>query len=132
VIIKEALFDRVARFYDYENEDLVQDIPFYLEYAKECRGEVLEIACGTGRALIPLAQEGIKITGLDISDEMLKIAKEKVGRLDEKIKENIEFIHGDMANFDLKKKFSFIFWYVPFISAPHSKRRTGSMSCVCS
>lgn len=60
--MSEALFDRVARFYDYENEDLIErinDIPFYIEYAKKCGGEVLELACGTGRVLIPLAKEGI-------------------------------------------------------------------------
>jgi ubiquinone/menaquinone biosynthesis C-methylase UbiE len=48
----EALFDRVARFYDYETKDFVRDIPFYVEYAKNCGGKVLELGCGTGRVLI--------------------------------------------------------------------------------
>ena len=67
----EAVFDRVARFYDHEQKEFTNDIPFYLEYAKECRGEVLELACGTGRILVPIAKQGVKITGLDSSEEML-------------------------------------------------------------
>lgn len=78
----EASFDRIARFYDYENKGYVKDIPFYLEYAKNCGGEVLELGCGTGRILIPMAKAGITITGLDISGEMLKIARDKVMHLD--------------------------------------------------
>ena len=32
----EAIFDRIARVYDYEQEGFVKDIPFYVEYAKKC------------------------------------------------------------------------------------------------
>ncbi len=48
-----ASFDRIARFYDYENEGYVKDIGFYLRYAKNCGGEVLELGCGTGRSFYP-------------------------------------------------------------------------------
>jgi ubiquinone/menaquinone biosynthesis C-methylase UbiE len=106
--MKEALFDRVARFYDYETATFVKDIPFYLDYAKKCRGEVLELACGTGRILIPIAQGGISITGLDASHEMLNIARKKIEGLDEDSKKSIELIHGDMKKFNLDKKFSLI------------------------
>ncbi len=108
----EALFDTVARFYDCEIEDFIgciNDIPFYIEYAKKCKGEVLELACGTGRALIPLAKEGFNVTGLDISSEMLKIAKRKAEALDEEMRNKVKFVHGDMSRFDLNKKFSLIF-----------------------
>lgn len=44
--MKKSVFDRIARFYDYEQEGFVKDIPFYVEYAKKCRGDVLEIGCG--------------------------------------------------------------------------------------
>jgi ubiquinone/menaquinone biosynthesis C-methylase UbiE len=70
-------FDRVAEFYDFETT-LVEDIPFYVEYAKKSGGPVLELGCGTGRALIPIAKAGIEIWGLDISKSMLEIAKKEV------------------------------------------------------
>ncbi|MGB3479056.1 MAG: class I SAM-dependent methyltransferase [bacterium] len=78
LFIGEAVFDRIARFYDYEQGDFVKDIPFYVEYAKKCGGDVLELACGTGRVLIPIAQKSMKIAGLDISKEMLNIARKKL------------------------------------------------------
>lgn len=110
--MQEALYDRVAQFYDYENEDLIErinDIPLYLEYAKKCGGEVCELACGTGRALIPLAQAGIKITGLDASSEMLDIARKKIDALDRGTKRHIRLVQEDMSGFDLHKTFSLIF-----------------------
>ena len=103
----ESVFDRVSRFYDFEQEEFTKDIPFYLEYAKQCGGEVLELACGTGRIVVPLAQHSIRITGLDISERMLGIARKKVNA-DESIKENVRLINGDMRTFDLKKKFSMV------------------------
>ncbi len=112
--MKEALFDRVARFYDYETEDFARDIPFYVEYAKKCGGEVLELGCGTGRVLIPIAKEGIKVTGMDISEEMLNIARKKTEKLDKSIKGNIEIVQGDMKQFEFKKEFSLI--YIAFRS----------------
>ena len=108
------MFDRIARFYDYEQRDFVKDIPFYVEYAKNCRSEVLELACGTGRVLIPIAQEGVKIAGLDISKEMLDIARKKIEKLDENTKGDIEITQGDMRKFELKRKFSMI--YIAFRS----------------
>ena len=101
----EEVFDRIASFYDYEQESFVKDIPFYVDYAKKCGGEVLELACGTGRILIPIAQEGMKITGLDASDEMLNVARNKINNLDDNIKNNIQLVHGDMSKFELNKKF---------------------------
>ncbi|UCG92375.1 MAG: class I SAM-dependent methyltransferase [candidate division WOR-3 bacterium] len=110
--MREALFDRVARFYDYEIEDFIKninDVPFYIEYAKKCGGEVLELACGTGRVLIPLAKEEIKITGLDASREMLNVARKKIDALDRGTQRNIELVQEDMSRFDLHKTFSLIF-----------------------
>jgi SAM-dependent methyltransferase len=107
-------FDRIARFYDAMEENFTQDIPFYVDYAKACGGEVLELACGTGRVLFPVAREGVKITGLDISRGMLDIARKKLAALEKKYRSRVDVIHGDMTNFDLKKKFKLI--YIPFRS----------------
>ena len=38
---------------------------------------LLDLACGTGRIAIPLAQAGIEVTGIDLSREMLAKAQEK-------------------------------------------------------
>ncbi len=104
----EADFDRVVRFYDLETEGLNEDIPFYIEYAKK-GGAALELACGTGRVLIPMAEAGITVVGLDISGEMLKVAEVKIKALDGEVKRRIELVQGDMRHFDLGRRFPLIF-----------------------
>lgn len=112
--MKEALFDRVARFYDHETQAFRQDIPFYndvpfyVEYARECGGEVLELACGTGRVLIPIAQQDINITGLDASPNMLAIAEQKKNALPADTAGRIRLVQGDIKTFDLRKTYSLI------------------------
>lgn len=109
----EAVFDPVARLYDHEQQDFVRDIPFYVDHAKECGGEVLEIACGTGRVLVPIAAQGIRITGLDASAEMLNVCRGKVDA-DPGMRRNVTLVQADMKNFDLEKKFAMI--YIAFRS----------------
>jgi SAM-dependent methyltransferase len=89
-----------------------------------CYGEpVLELACGSGRLTIPLANEGVKITGIDISESMLDLAKLKA--LENHV--NIRFIQGDMRNFDLGEKFKFIF--IPAQSLSHLHTRGELEKC---
>ena len=65
------LLYRDGRHYDALNSFLVADIPFYLEEARNAGRPVLELACGTGRLTIPIAQSGVEIVGLDLSPSML-------------------------------------------------------------
>ena len=51
------------------------DVRFYVEEARRAGAPVLELGCGTGRTLIPVAQAGIDIVGLDRSPAMLSIAR---------------------------------------------------------
>jgi ubiquinone/menaquinone biosynthesis C-methylase UbiE len=106
--MKKALFDPVAHFYDREQKHFRHDIPFYVKYAKKCRGEMLELACGTGRVLIPVARTGVRVTGLDISREMLGWAGNKIERLEKKVQERITLVQGDMTDFRLRRKFGLI------------------------
>jgi SAM-dependent methyltransferase len=52
----------------------------YLGFAKASSGPVLDAACGTGRVLSALAQAGHSVTGVDVSQEMLKLAASRVER----------------------------------------------------
>lgn len=60
------------------------------------RGEVLELACGTGRIAIPLAERGIEATGLDYSRQMLSLARSKA----EARRVRVDWILGDMRRFE--------------------------------
>jgi 2-polyprenyl-3-methyl-5-hydroxy-6-metoxy-1,4-benzoquinol methylase len=71
-------FYRDGRQYDALHRNLpFNDVPFYTGEAKESGGPVLELACGTGRLTIPIAQSGVAIVGLDSSASMLKHARSK-------------------------------------------------------
>ena len=95
-------YDRLdAGFYDYYSTGLEGDVDFYVEEAVKAGSPVLELACGTGRILIPVAERNIKITGLDLSPSMIKIAKDKISKLSPEIQKNITFIVGDMRSFSI-------------------------------
>ncbi len=84
---------------------------------------VLELACGTGRLTIPLAEDGAEITGLDISQEMLELAKMKA----QERHLRIPFVRGDIRAFDLGRKFNFIF--IPAQSLSHLHEREELEAC---
>lgn len=77
---------------------------FYLEEAKKSGGRVLELACGSGRLTIPIAQSGIEIIGADLSKSMLETARAKARRAGV----TVEFHETDMRSFDLPGKFGAI------------------------
>ena len=89
--------------YDLENPDFEPEGPLYLSIANEMGGPVLELGCGTGRYTIPLAENGLEITGLDVVPGMLALAKTKAGNLP------IQWIEADVRDFHLDRKFNFIF-----------------------
>ena len=102
------LFRNSAWLYDVDNRDnLHDDIPFYLEYAKEKQGEVLELGCGTGRVALALAAEGFRVTGLDLSEQMLDVFRTKLTDKPE-LAEKITFVHSNMADFTFDRKFGMV------------------------
>lgn len=52
-------------------------LEWYLEYAREANGPILEPMCGTGRFLIPLLEEGYTVSGFDYSSHMLNVCRKK-------------------------------------------------------
>jgi len=100
-----AEYDRFAWIYDIEYRNVVEDIPFYIESFKGISLPLLELGCGTGRLIFPLASSGHSILGLDISGEMLKIARRKLRKDYSCLKDRVELVKGDMRNFDLKRSF---------------------------
>ncbi|ABW19543.1 class I SAM-dependent DNA methyltransferase [Alkaliphilus oremlandii] len=63
--------------------------------------KILELACGTGNITIPLANKGYRLTGVDISEDMLMVAKNKA--IDSN--QNVLFIQQDMVELEFDEKF---------------------------
>lgn len=66
-----------ARVYDAIWENEYDDLPFYSWLLGAPRGRLLELGCGTGRILLPLAMEGWNCEGVDASADMLAICRNK-------------------------------------------------------
>jgi 2-polyprenyl-3-methyl-5-hydroxy-6-metoxy-1,4-benzoquinol methylase len=81
-----------------------EDIDFWLREGLASQ-PLLELGCGTGRLTIPLAASGIEITGLDISESMLRRARSKAKDADVEVM----WLRGDMRAFDLDRQFAMIF-----------------------
>ncbi|NOZ28264.1 MAG: class I SAM-dependent methyltransferase [Chloroflexi bacterium] len=96
-------FDRFARFYDYEYGEFDADIPMYRGFAERAGSPILELACGTGRLLIPLARAGFQVTGIDISEAMLNIARSKAEAAG--VQDRVSLIRAEMQEFTLDQRF---------------------------
>lgn len=73
-------FDKIARDYDRLNRVMTfgLDRCWRRRAARGLHGSVLDVACGTGDMMLELRRRGCDVTGVDISEEMLAIAKRKV------------------------------------------------------
>jgi len=80
----------------------------WLPLARECGSPILELGCGTGRVLIPLARAGFEVTGLDSSAHMLAVAWRKLAEETAEVRERVTLVKGDMRDFDLHRRFALI------------------------
>jgi SAM-dependent methyltransferase len=89
-------WDDYAAFYDWENARTVgrRDIAFWRGVAQRTGGRTLELGCGTGRVLLPLAKAGIPIVGIDRSEPMLAYARKRLRRLRTPVSASI--VRGDI------------------------------------
>ncbi|MCU0476986.1 MAG: class I SAM-dependent methyltransferase [Anaerolineae bacterium] len=94
-----TFYAQIARYYDAENTDKTDDIPFYLDLAEQHTGPILDIACGTGREVFPLARAGHTVHGIDIEPRMLARA-EAVLKREPKLKRKVALHEGDVRTYD--------------------------------
>jgi len=92
-----------AEIHDISVPDWDGEINFYREFTREAKargGSVLEVACGTGRVSIRLAEEGVRVVGTDLDTAMLEVARSKSAM--------VRWIQGDMRTLDLGEIFGLI------------------------
>ncbi|PKB71078.1 MAG: hypothetical protein BZY87_07450 [SAR202 cluster bacterium Io17-Chloro-G6] len=95
-----------AALYDSYATGVRGDVEFHVSMARLANGPVIEMGCGTGRILIPIASEGVDITGVDREQAMLDIAERKVA--DEKPKGKVKLMKGDLRTFRSEVPYSLI------------------------
>lgn len=116
---KDLLYTELAKYYDQIVEphvDTKKELEFLEEiFEKYNINKVLDIGCGTGRHVIPLAKEGYNVTGLDCHKEILEIAKKKAREADVSpsfIRKDIKEL-GVEARFDAAICMWSTFYYLP-------------------
>jgi demethylmenaquinone methyltransferase/2-methoxy-6-polyprenyl-1,4-benzoquinol methylase len=94
-----ALFDRIATTYDRVNRVLsfgVDNVWRKQVVRRLPRGAILDLACGTGELALAIAKkEGVQVTGLDLSEGMLEVARRRTAG------HGITLIHGDAQRLPL-------------------------------
>lgn len=97
-----------AEFYDPVYSKQLRDVKFWLDYAQKTGGKTLELGCGTGRVLFPLAQAGITITGIDYSVYMLDICRRKLSEQPTDVQKRINLVQANMTNFQTSEQYSLV------------------------
>jgi SAM-dependent methyltransferase len=110
--------------YDLLLKDLPYGLDFYVSLAREASGPVLDIACGTGRILLPLLQAGVDIEGLDLFEPMLNTlrAKAAASGLSPRLHQ------ADMSDFSLPRRFALVM--IPFNAFIHNMTQQAQIRCL--
>src|SRR6266487_2133842 len=87
----------IGELYDYVTAYRTRrDIEFYVDEACAAKGRVLELGCGTGRVLIPVARAGKEITGIDSSRRMLERCRLNLAAEPPEVRKNAAVLEQDM------------------------------------
>jgi SAM-dependent methyltransferase len=118
-----------AEFYDhvpfYRDRP---DIKFYVEEALNASGPILEVACGSGRVLIPTARAGVTIVGLDASAQMLERCRRSLQQEPDDVRARVTLVHADMRDFDLGRTFDLV--TIPFRAFQHLLTVEDQIACL--
>jgi ubiquinone/menaquinone biosynthesis C-methylase UbiE len=100
-------FADYAWFYDLDYAGVDMDLPMIEQFAARSGSPILEVACGTGRVLLPLAQQGHRVVGVDFSAAMLDLARQKVRAAG--LDERVTLVEQDMRQLELDRRFTMAF-----------------------
>ncbi len=111
-------------FYDILCQNLTYGIDFYVDLARQARGPILEIACGTGRILLPCLQAGADGDGVDLYQPMLDTLRRKATALG--LAPNL--YRADMADFHLPRRYALI--TITFNAFIHNLTQEAQIRCL--
>jgi SAM-dependent methyltransferase len=97
-------WDEYAAFYDWENARTLgrRDLSFWRRVAQQSDAPVLELGCGTGRLLVPLARAGVRVTGIDRSEPMLAYARRRLRR--SRVPVSAAIVRGDIRHLPFRRR----------------------------
>jgi len=120
-------YDPFARYYDADFRDYHDDLPLYQQLARRADGPLLELMCGTGRLLLPLAEAGYTLTGVDISPAMLAIARSRLSAAE--LGDRVTLLEGDVRDVSLPTG-SFALAFIAVNSFMHLESLRDQLACL--
>jgi len=106
-------YDVWAADYDLWAAEMTEDVPFYVELAREAAEPIVELGVGTGRIAIPIARAtGKRVIGIDRSPAMLALGRERAGELP------VDFREGDFREFAVEEPVELVI--CPFRALMHA------------
>jgi SAM-dependent methyltransferase len=102
-----------AALYDHEYKRRRDDIRWYRELAARelespAKGAILELGCGSGRALLPLLRDGWSVVGVDMAPAMLARCRERLARLRPEVAARAELHQADFRDVALGRRFPLV------------------------
>jgi SAM-dependent methyltransferase len=97
----------LARLYDLDLADDPGDLDLYLALAARVDGPILELATGTGRLAIPLAEAGHRVTGVDLDPAMLARARRHATAARNDANGRLTWVEADLVGLHLPDAGSF-------------------------
>ena len=110
--------------YDLLLKDVPYGLDFYVALARVAPGPVLDVACGTGRILLPCLQAGVDIEGLDLFESMLVTLRAKAAALNL----SPRLHRADMSDFSLPRRFALVM--IPFNAFIHNMTQETQLRCL--
>ncbi len=106
----EPFYRVAARYYDGDYADVWhgEDVDMYRGLAMDSGGPVLEMGCGTGRVLLPLARAGITIHGIDASASMLDELRNTLSRDTDDTRGRVRLTEGDARTAQVGSSFALV------------------------
>jgi len=104
------------------------DVQLVLELAREAGGPILELACGTGRCLIPLIRAGFDVVGLDLAPPMLERLQTKVSQEPEEVRHRATTLVADGSSFSLPLRFGLAFMVADAFGQIPAKQQQESLA----
>ncbi|MCL2651235.1 MAG: class I SAM-dependent methyltransferase [Candidatus Azobacteroides sp.] len=103
---ENLIFDDYAQYYNllYRDKNYREEalyVKSLIEREQPGASTVLDLGCGTGMHDRILVEEGLQVTGVDLSEQMISIAKKNES-------ENLNFVQGDAREINLNNQFDVV------------------------
>ncbi len=105
--IRDEYTDYFAEFYDVLHRG-TPEIPLLERLADTYGKRVLEFGCGTGRLLLPMAERGMNVVGIDSSPDMLAVCRKKLSRLKKTARKRVDLLEGNMNRVNVGREFDLV------------------------